>query len=170
MLSLISRLPATGAAQRARSEPRPPALNFKPDQRPGRSSRERLELPRRQKKWAPRSIVFSSRFARARVSLSCKRVLPCSGRRCVCAKVYLVSAGALRHGSALPAWRITPGLFRVARCLCFWGAFGQPAQAEQGTLILCSRQESVRPRLPGILRSVCLIRATVRIRLEFVPG
>ena len=55
------------------------------------------------KNWTPRSIVFSSRFARARVSLNCKRALPCSGRRCVCAKVSLVSAGAPRHGPALPA-------------------------------------------------------------------
>jgi len=96
-----------------------------------------------QKKWAPRSIVFSLRFARARVSLSCKRALPCSGRRCACAKVSLVSADAPRHGSA-PAWRTTPGLFRVARCLCFWRALGKSAQAEQDTLILCSSQESVR--------------------------
>jgi len=92
------------------------------------------------KKWAPRSIVFSSRFAKARVSLSCKRALPCPGRRCVCEKASLVSAGAPRHDSALPAWRITPGLFRVARCLCFWRAIGQSAQAEQDTLILCSSQ------------------------------
>ena len=106
-----------------------------------------------QKNWAPRSIVFSSRYARARVSQSCKRALPCSGKRCVCAKVSLVSAGAPRHGSALPAWtgllrqlystwRITPGLFRVARCLCFWRALGQSAQAEQDTLILCSKNPS----------------------------
>ena len=49
----------------------------------------------------------------------------------------------LTHGSALPAWRITPRLFRVARCLCFWRALSQSAQAEQDTLILCSSQESV---------------------------
>ena len=95
------------------------------------------------KNWAPRSIVFSSRFARARVSLNCKRALPCSGRRCVCAKVSLVSAGAPRHGPALPAWRLTPGLFCVVHCLCVWRALGQSAQAEQDTLILCSKQESV---------------------------
>jgi len=35
------------------------------------------------KKSAPRSIVFSLRFARAHASLSCESALPCSGRRCV---------------------------------------------------------------------------------------
>ena len=84
-----------------------------------------------QKNWAPRSIVFSSRFARARVSLNCKRALPCSGRRCVCAKVSLVSAGAPRHGPALPAWRLTPGFFCVAHCLCFWRALGQSSPRSQ---------------------------------------
>ena len=39
-----------------------------------------------------------------------------------------------------------PGLFRVARCLCFWRALGQSAQAEQDTFILCSSQESVRTK------------------------
>ena len=85
------------------------------------------ESPGYKKNWTPRSIVFSSRFARARVSLNCKRALPCSGRRCVCANVPLVSAGAPRHGPALPAWRLTPGFFRVAHCLCFWRALGQSA-------------------------------------------
>ena len=61
-----------------------------------------ISSERDKKNWAPRSIVFSSRCARARVSLSCKRALPYSGRRCVCAKVSLMSAGAPRHGPALP--------------------------------------------------------------------
>jgi len=60
---------------------------------------------------------------------------------CVC-KSSLVSAGAPRHDPALPAWGITPGLFRVARCLCFWRAIGQSAQAEQDVCILCSSQMS----------------------------
>jgi len=39
-------------------------------------------------------------------------------------KVSLVSAGAPRHGPALPAWRLTPGLFCIVHCLCFWRALG----------------------------------------------
>jgi len=109
----------------------------------GRARRREREVGGYKINWTPRSTVFSSRFARARVSLNCKRALPCSGKRCVCAKVSLVSAGAPRHGPALPAWRLTPGLFCVAHCLCFWRALGQSAQAEQDTLILCSKQESV---------------------------
>ena len=73
-----------------------------------------------QKKCAPRSIVFSSRFARARVSLSCESALPCSGRRCVCANVSLVSVGAPRHVPALPAWGKTPGC-PAARTTCAFG-------------------------------------------------
>jgi len=73
------------------------------------------------KNCAPRSIVFSSRFARARVSLSCKRALPCSGRRCVCAKVSFVSAGAPRHVPALPAWGITPGCSALRAACAFGG-------------------------------------------------
>jgi len=69
----------------------------------------------------------------------------------VCAKVSLVSAGAPRHGPALPAWRLTPGLFCVAHCLCFWRALGQSAQAEQDTPILCSKQESVVRRVLQIM-------------------
>ena len=51
------------------------------------------EVGARQKS-APRSIAFSSRCARARVSLSCEGALPCSGRRCVCVNVSLASVGA----------------------------------------------------------------------------
>ena len=68
------------------------------------------------------------RFARARVSLSCKCALPCSGRRCVCANVSLVSVGAPRHVPALPAWGKTPGL-------CFWRALDRPISSGRARYI-----------------------------------
>ena len=82
---------------------------------------------------APRSIVFSSRFARARVSLSFESTLPCSGRRCVRANAFLLSVGAQRRVPALPV----RGLFfggggrrivqRRVRYFCFWRALDQSA-------------------------------------------
>ena len=94
----------------------------------------------RTKNGAPRSIVFSLRRARARVSLSCESALPCPGRRCVCANVPLVSDGAQCHIPALPACRSTPGSSTLHVVL---RALAQSAQAEQDALILYSCEESV---------------------------
>ena len=92
---------------------------------------------------ASRSIVFSSRFTWARISLSCERALSCSGRRLVCANGSPVSVGAQRRAPALPVWGETPGCSATARHLCFWRAFGLSAQAEEDTPILCSSQKPV---------------------------
>ena len=111
------------------------------------------------KKSAPRSIVFSSRFARARVSLSCESALPCSGRRCVCAHIYLMLLSHVSRRSASCAGVIcvgeNAGLFSGVCYLCLWRALGQSAQVEQGTLILYSSQESV------MLSDCCCIRRTL---------
>ena len=126
----------------------------------GESPRREREVGGYKKNWTPRSTVFSSRFARARISLNCKRALPCSGRRCVCAKASLVSAGAPRHGRerettqaivqqhtsplrAVTCVEVNARVVLRCACLCFWRALGQSTQAEQDTLILCSKQESV---------------------------
>ena len=77
------------------------------------------------------------RFARARASLSCKRALPCSGRRCVCAKVSLVSAGAPRHDPALPARGITPGCSAL-RAACAFGGLSADQRRRNKILSYCA--------------------------------
>ena len=99
-----------------------------------------------------RSIVFSSRFARARISLNCKRALPCSGRRCVCAAVSLVFSRRSASRPRVTCVDVNARVVLRCACLCFWRALGQSAQAEQDTLILCRKQESVvvRSTVPAI--------------------
>jgi len=87
------------------------------------------------KKCAPMSNVISSRFARARVSLSCESALPCSSRRCVRVNASLVSVGAPRHVPALPAWTV--------RATCSFEGSWPISAGGENVLILCSSQESV---------------------------
>ena len=104
-----------------------------------------------QKNCAPRSIVFSSRFARARVSLSCESALPCSGRRCVCASVSLVSVGAPRHVPALPAWGKTSGC-SATRAACAFGGLSANQRRRNKILSSCAVDKSPSYSLKEIKR------------------
>ena len=95
------------------------------------------------KKCAPWSIVFSPRLARARVSLSCESACRAHAGAvcvCVCAKVSL----SCQKTFGVISRRYLRG--EQARMLSA-RALGQSAQAEQGTLILYSSQESAILRI-----------------------
>ena len=88
------------------------------------------------KKCAPRSIVFSPRLARARVSMSCESAVLMQAL-CVCKSFSFVPEGARCHIPALPAWE-QAGMFNAR-------ALGQSAQASQDTPIF--RLYHVQPGL-----------------------
>ena len=86
--------------------------------------------------------------------LVCACALPCSGRRCVCANVSLVSVGAPRHVPALPAWGETPGCLAL-RAACAFG--GPSANQRRRSKILSSSAVDKSPpykhaRRPGTVK------------------
>jgi len=107
------------------------------------------------KKLPPRSIVFSPRLTRARVSLSCKSACRAHAGA-VCVQMPLSCQMALGVISRRCLRGEQAGMFNAP---VFWWAIGQSAKAKQVTLILHSSQESA-----------CRISAAVRLRdLPYVP-
>ena len=99
------------------------------------------------KNCAPRSIVFSPRLARARVSLSCESALPCPGRRCVCAKASLsyqrvlgvISRRYLRGGAS----------WDVQRHMCFGGLSANQRRLYK-ILPSCTPSDGARCHIPAL--------------------
>ena len=113
-------------------------------------------------KSAPRSIVFDSRFTRARVSLSCESALPCSGRRCVCANVSLVPVGAPRHVPALPACAVAA---LPLRCRCAVAALSLRCRCAVAALSL--RCRCAVAALPLRCRCVSSLRVSALVSPSF---
>ena len=83
----------------------------------------------------------------------------------MCATVSLVSAGAPRHGPALPAWRLTPGLFCVAPACAFGGL---SANQRRQNKILSSCVDNKSPSYSRQFHRFCMY-SVVRAAAQRAP-